>query len=265
MSRLTLSSGLHVHVEKQGTGLPVICVPGWAYTTKVFANNLSVIGQQYLAISYDPRSHGSSSRTEEGNDYGQHGRDLADIIRALGLDEFVLLGWSLGVYDIYSYLDQFGFEGVRAVISVDQSPKIIKQSDTDWGEGSIEEIEGLIQLVNADYLNFFSEYMTSGFMEVPDPGVVSSFTNYAVSLTPAQAAGLLRDAADRDYCDLAMQVSERVPVLQMLRKDWSEAALNWIKKFQPKAETCVLGNHLMLYEYPKEFNTTVLNFLNNKL
>ena len=39
--------------------------------------------------------------------------------------------------------------------------------------------------------------------------------------------------------------------MQILRKDWADAAKRWIGINQPRARVAVLGDHLMLVEYAK--------------
>lgn len=261
-STVTLPSGLRLHYQSWGEGVPLLCLPGWAYSTEIFARNLPALAQQYQVICIDPRSHGRSDVTAKGNDYGQHGKDLQAFINALNLKEFALLGWSLGVYDIYAYIDQFGLEGVKAVVAVDESPRIVRQSDQDWGEGPKEEIDGLIELVRSDaYLGFFRDYMASGFVKPPEDELLDRFTKIASSLTPEVAAGLLEDAAGRDYTGVAIKTAQNVPVLNIVREDWSEAAQRWISEHQPGTDTRILGNHLMLYEFADNFNSYVLSFL----
>lgn len=259
---ITLTSGVKLNYEISGSGVALLCVPGWAYSTEVFARNLPELSKHYQVYSIDPRSHGQSDVCNDGNNYEQHGRDLKEFIQGLQLKEFILLGWSLGVYSIYSYLQQFGFEGVKALIAVDESPRIIKASDNDWGEGSAEEISGLIEVVRSDsYLDFFRDYMAEGFVQQPDDELLDRFTQLASSLTPEVAADLLQDATQHDFVDIATNVALQVPVLNILREDWATEARSWIEKHQPTAETKVLGRHLMLYELADEFNSCVLNFL----
>ena len=57
-----------------------------------------------------------------------------------------MVGWSLGVFDVLSYVESFGFDRISALVLVDESPTIIKTADDDWSEGSAEEIDGLIAL-----------------------------------------------------------------------------------------------------------------------
>ncbi len=254
-----------LYVEQRGAGPALILIPGWAYTTEVFRHNAEAFGGSHRVISYDPRGHGRSRSTDEGHGYLQHGRDLHALITALELPEVVLAGWSLGVYDALAYLREFGFGKVRAFISIDESPRIIRESESDWGEGSAAEVAGLIEMVSGEgYLPFFRQYMAEGFVEPPPQALLDQFAGYAAALKPEQAAALLRDAATHDFREFSVEVASKLPFLQVLREEWSEPAVNWIRKHQPEAEICVLGNHLMLMEYAGELNRRILDFLQSR-
>ena len=259
-------NGTGLYVEQRGAGPAVILIPGWAYTTEVFRHNAQALAGSYRVISYDPRSHGRSQPTGKGHDYIQHGRDLHSLIAALELREVVLAGWSLGAYDALAYLREFEFDKVRAFIALDESPRIVKDSEADWGEGSAAEVAGLIETVSGDgYLPFFREYMAGGFVEPAPETLLDRFTEYAATLKPEHAAALLRDAATHDFREFSAEVDSKLPVLQVVREDWSTQAVKWIRENQPRAELFVLGNHLMLMEYPAELNRRILDFLQSRV
>ena len=262
MSGFTEVEACKLYYQTAGSGDAVVFIPGWAYTTDLFEKNLPVISKEFKVVAYDPRSHGRSQVSEQGNNYLQYGRDLNKLIKSIELENVILLGWSLGVTTAYSYFEQFGMDNVQAFISVDETPTIIKRNDDDWGEGTQEEVQGLIDHVKSGvYLEFFREYMAEGFDGEAPEELLDRFTKHAESLSPEMAASLLEDAARRDYSEIAITVAEKMPVLQILRKDWSENAINWISQNQPSAQTEVLGGHLMVYEYADEFNKIVLEFI----
>ncbi len=260
-NEIVLKSGLRLYFEDVGEGLPIVCIPGWCYSTAVFERNFPELGRQYRAISFDPRSHGRSQVTDEGNDYTQHGRDLREFLEAMQLTDCVLLGWSLGVYAIYSYVEQFGISGIRAVIAVDESPKIIKQHADDWGEGAADEVKAVVDMARADFREFFRGYMAEGFVNHPGDALLDRFTQVATAASSSVAAALLANAAQMDFCQTASKLAVRVPVLNIVRQDWSSQAQQWIAANQPTATTKVLGKHLMFYEFSKEFNACVRDFL----
>ena len=76
----------------------------------------------------------------DGNDYLTHGRDVAGLIDALGLKDIVLIGWSTGNFDTWSYVQQFGKDKLRGVVTIDMSPLPLSPDPKWWTEGTIEEL-----------------------------------------------------------------------------------------------------------------------------
>ena len=126
--RLDLPGGLTLSYVEYGAGKPVIFIPGWTYTVKVFARNLPVFAEHYRVLAYDPRSHGDSSVTPDGNNYDRHGDDLNGFINRLGIEDCLLVGWSMGVSTAYSYFEKFGTDNVRGFISIDEPPRSGKRT-----------------------------------------------------------------------------------------------------------------------------------------
>ena len=260
-----LGDGTRLNVLEAGNGEPLVLIPGWVCSTDVFARNIPALSKRYRVIAYDPRSQGRSDQVAVGNDYGRRGEDLAELLDALGLERAALLGWSLGVFDVLSYLDRFGLDRITSLVLVDESPTIIKTADDDWGEGTAEEVAGLVATVNSPaYLPFFREYMAAGFEGEAPEELLDRMTDSAGTLPADRAAALLEDATRHDFRAISRVAAKRAPVLQILRKDWSETALRWIRENQAAARAEVLGGHLMLHEYPEAFNKTVLSFLSGE-
>ena len=262
-SYLSLSDQTLIRYQSFGKGQTIVLVPGWCCPSDIFAKNLGAfVAANYRVLTFDPRGHGYSDISENGNNYIQHGEDLGEILTQLNIERPILLGWTLGLHTIYAYLKEFGLNDVKAVIAVDQCPNIIKSSDDDWGEGNGLEIEGLFDLIESEqFLHFYRDYIEGGFIDSPDLEMVEKFTAYAARMTPQMAASLIRSSADTDYSDIARQAAEKLPFLTIVREDWADEAQAWVKANQAKSTFHVLGAHLMLYEYPYQFNTLVLDFL----
>lgn len=96
----------------------------------------------------------------DGNDYLTHGRDVAGLINALGLEDIVLIGWSTGNLDTWSYVQQFGKDKVRGVVTIDMSPLPLSPNPKWWTEGTIEELSQVTTQVltsSQGCREFFSE------------------------------------------------------------------------------------------------------------
>ena len=259
-----LSDGLTIHYVSLGEGRALVFVPGWTVTTDAFEKNLGPLSRRFRVIACDPRSHGRSSVVQSGNHYMRHGRDLAAFIGALGLKGVVLLGWSAGALTCYSYFQQFGCDNISAFVNIDQSPKPLQDSASDWGIGQRRQLRRLIAAITAP-----DQSAMVRLFAMSVHGADEAFVDHAVASslnTPAHiAALLLADSTLCDYRDTAREVAAQLPVLHFVGEKDSAAAGRWIEANTPDAEVRVLGGHMMFREHPEEFNRELLRFLETRL
>ena len=259
---LVLGNGLDIHYEDRGEGDTIIFIPGLTCTTEFFVHNLEEIAAHYRVISYDPRSQGESSKTETGNNFIQRGRDLAEFVDALGLDDFTIAGWSLGSFDSYAYLQEHGFDRVNAFINIDMPPKVIPTSNDDWAHPSLEVVRGMyLSILDSEQPYFFETYahymLTRGATQEEIDWIVSESKKTPLHI----AAQIVADANLCDFSELAINLARAKPVMHYIKQDWSSPALAWLEKNTPSVKTRVMGGHMMFYEEPGEFNNSLLDFL----
>jgi non-heme chloroperoxidase len=63
----------------------------------------------------------------------RHGRDIGELLQHLGLNDATLVGASMGGNAVWAYIDQFGSDRVRAIVIVDQTPKMLNSLDWPYG------------------------------------------------------------------------------------------------------------------------------------
>ena len=68
-----------------------------------------------------------------GQRLARHGKDLHELLDALGLEEAFLVGGSMGASSIWAYLDLFGYACCLGMVSVDQTPKMLNRDGWDNG------------------------------------------------------------------------------------------------------------------------------------
>ena len=263
---IRVSPDLELFYVDQGTGTPMIFIPGWCSTTEVFEKyQIPHFSENYRTISYDPRSHGRSSKTLENNHYIQRGKDLGAFMDALDLKDFILVGHSAGCLDIYAYVREFGTNNLKSIIFIDYMPKPIAADKGDWAEFSdamevgefvnatIQDFRGLMtafasSLMNRDLTEDELKWLMDQWLKTP---------TYAAALT-------LVDAAFSDYTAEAQKINGKIPVLNLVSdwyEGWAESAQAWLTRNAPNSEVYVLGKHLMFLESPEEFNEAVDSFL----
>ncbi len=84
----------------------------------------------------------------------RHGADIHDLLTGLELEDVTLVGQSMGGNAIWALLQQFGTGGIRDVVIVDQTPKMLNTADWPYGFYDYDA-------TNAD------TYFATG---IPDPG-----------------------------------------------------------------------------------------------
>lgn len=137
MAEFTTDDGVRLHYTDQGEGSPVVLTAGFraAATSWLFQTGY-LLERGFRVIAFDRRGHGLSESADHGARMARHGKDLAELLAVIGLDRaggVSLVGGSMGGSTIWSYLDLFGADGLRAVITVDQTPKM--SNEDGWKHG----------------------------------------------------------------------------------------------------------------------------------
>ena len=124
--------GKNLRLEN-GQGRPIVFVHGVWMSGRYFHRQLPELGKNHHAIALDLRGHGGSTHTPDGRTMATYVEDLRAFLKAKGLTDVVLAGWSMGCMVVWDYFKQFGDENVAAAIFVDQSPSDFKWPDWDLG------------------------------------------------------------------------------------------------------------------------------------
>ena len=97
----------------------ILFVPGFTMPAWIWENQIAHFSVEYHVVAMDLRSQGDSPKTEEGHYPASQARDIKAVIDQLHLAPVVLVGWSMAVTEIVSYVDQFGTSGVSGIVLVD--------------------------------------------------------------------------------------------------------------------------------------------------
>ena len=226
---------------------------------------LQYFSKKYRAIAIDPRGQGLSTKTADGNNYVVHGKDLAAFINALGLEKVILVGWSTGNLDTWSYIEQFGTEKLKAAVTIDMSPLPLHPDPKWWTEGTIEELSEVASriLITPDGCReFFKDYAVETMIQHEMTEQELSKILDMSAKTPYWICGaLFASAIFSNYYDTAKAVAKNLPSLMFIAEHWADVAKPFYEENFPGTETFVMGGHLMFYEYPEKWNGVFEAFL----
>lgn len=153
------STDIELYYEDHGSGQAVILIHGYPLSGASWEKQVPVLlSAGYRVITYDRRGFGKSSQPTEGYNYDTFAQDLHELVTQLELNDFILVGFSMGGGEIARYFGNYGSSGVnKAVIIGGVPPFLIKTDDNPEGvDGSV--FEGIKKAVAADRYAFFTEF-----------------------------------------------------------------------------------------------------------
>jgi len=153
------SGNIELYYEDHGSGKPVVLIHGYPLSGASWEKQAPVLlSAGYRVITYDRRGFGKSSQPVEGYNYDTFAEDLHKLISQLKLQDFTLVGFSMGGGEVARYFGKYGSKGAsKAVIIAGVPPFLLKTNDNPEGVDSAV-FEGIQKAAAADRYAFFTEF-----------------------------------------------------------------------------------------------------------
>lgn len=271
MPTITTNDGASIFFEDQGTGRPLVMLPGWTCTHNFFKKNIPELAKSCRVIAIDPRAHGESEKVLWGHRISRYAKDVKDLIEALGLEKVTLLGWSMGASIVWSYIDLFGNEHLAGQVNVDQSPRQYYNETWRWGQPGCYDAEALaILTVRLEYdpkssaRGLVPACLGDVYQATPDE--VEFLACEIDKCPPPVRAEIMTDHTHLDWRDLLPKI--KLPTLVTVGRQskvfpWQGSA--YVGEHIPGAKTVFFeqSGHMPFYEEPQKFNQVVADFVNS--
>ncbi len=89
-------NGVQLHYVEGGSGMPLICLPGWPQTWYSYHPIAVQLSKTYRVIIIDIRGMGSSEKPATGYDKKTMAADIFELIQQLGFTKIHLMGHDIG-------------------------------------------------------------------------------------------------------------------------------------------------------------------------
>jgi microsomal epoxide hydrolase len=222
---------------------------------RIWERQLASLSRRYRVLALDPRNHGDSGRTTEGNFPERRATDVKELIAHAGAAPAVLAGWSLGVREALTYVRLFGTSTLRGLILVDG------QVWTPPSESS--------RHANATFIHDFQTrraavtpaFVKRMFATPQDEAYLAALTREALAVPTSAAVSMLTDLyLENDMRDVVASID--VPVLAVMRAGHALQATT-VKALLPSAETEIFerAGHALFVDEADRFNRRVEAFL----
>lgn len=270
----TTSDGVKLHYLKRGSGPPLVMLPGWTQPAAGFAGQIEHLSAAYRCLALDYRGHGQSERPTHGYRVSRLAKDCLDLLNHLEIEDAVLLGHSAGCTVIWSFIDLFVQDRIRALVLCDQMIAGIKRPE--WSEeecrsygaasGGDEALALAAAIAGMDgeqlLRGFLAGMFTPGFSEA----VIARTIEGTLRVPRSAAAKLLLSVMQSDFRDVLPLI--RRPTLCVGGKEshLGPAVMPWIASRIAGAKVVMMDSrHFVHLEQPSQFNTAVRTFLEENL
>lgn len=267
--RLRSTDGVALHVVAAGPpdAPAIVLVHGWSQHHLSWSKQLSSdLAQSYRMIAPDLRGHGASDKPDDPSAYDHSApwaADMAAIIDQLGLDQPILLGWSMGGFVLFDYLRHHRdgaigglvLVGARVRIGAKADPAMLAQRKADvqalgaYSEDQAEQLKAIIAFLKA---------CAAGPLSKTDLALMTGFN----MLVPPHIRRACRERSEDWRADLG-QLTKPALILQgraerVCPKPFFEETAAAI----PHAQTLIYpaSGHLPFWEEPERFNADLAQF-----
>ena len=262
--RFATSDGVRLHLIEAGPAgaQTIVFVPGWTMPAWIFQAQIEAFARRYHVIAMDPRGQGDSEVPASGYDYRRRGADIGDLIASLssqrrGGRPVVLVGWSLGVLDVLSYVQQAGDAQVAGLVLIDNSvgeepAPVPSRAPARRGPRLPRE-------------ETMRRFVVSMFRNSPGEAYLERLTEAALRTPPEAAAALSNYAVPRSYWREAIY-SVRKPILYVVRPRFAGQAGNLVAH-DPMAEASVFetAGHALFVDEAARFNALMDSFIRRRV
>jgi non-heme chloroperoxidase len=153
------SGNIDLYYEDHGSGKPVVLIHGYPLSGASWEKQIAVLlAAGHRVIAYDRRGFGKSSQPTTGYNYDIFAEDLHKLVTQLALQDFALVGFSMGGGEVARYLGKYGSKGVSKAVFISAVPPfLLKTPDNPEGvDGSV--FDGIQKAIAADRYAFFTEF-----------------------------------------------------------------------------------------------------------
>lgn len=109
-------NGIDMFYQKEGKGIPLVCLPGLASTHEVWGAMAPGLRSAYQLIRFDPRGIGRTTSPKEPYSIEQMAADVIGLMDALEIDSAVLMGHSMGTAVALSMASQYPARVLKLVL-----------------------------------------------------------------------------------------------------------------------------------------------------
>ena len=170
MPAITAKDGTEIYYKDWGEGQPIVFSHGWPLNADAFEDQMIFLAARgYRCIAHDRRGHGRSGQPWNGNNMDTYADDLAELVKALDVQNAIHVGHSTGGGEVARYIGHHGTKRVSKAVLIGATPPLMLKTPANPGGLPIEVFDQQRAAVLADRSQFFKD-LSAPFYGANRPG-----------------------------------------------------------------------------------------------
>lgn len=235
----------------------IVFVPGWSMPAWIWQKQVEFFSHNYHVVAIDPRCQGKSSQVSDGLYPAAMARDIKAVIDQLHLAPVVLVGWSMAVKEVLSFVAQFGTKDVAGLVLVDNNAGGFSQGET-------ESDLGILQGVLEDHEKAVSFFVRNVQFKRPQPEDYLQRVIHAALVVPTNSAvALLVGAYTADLRSVLAKIDK--PTLVCAAQSPYMGLVQDMQKQIPGSQLEIFegAGHALFVDDADQFNATLDKFISS--
>ncbi len=185
MGRIEVENEKGVYFEDYaGAGRPVVLVHGWGMSARTWDYNLPALrGAGHRVLAIDHRGCGHSDKDFEDVSISAIAADAVALIRERGVDQPVIVGWSLGAAVSVEVAEQLGAGAAGLVLIGSPSPRYTQAEGWEIG-GTPEAMAETAVALRTNRAGFLHDLTVGVFKNDPGPAVIEWMWSIFMQTSP---------------------------------------------------------------------------------
>jgi microsomal epoxide hydrolase len=251
------SDRVTLHYKKAGeASRTLVFVPGWLMPGDVFRHQMTALSDHYRVVVLDPRGQGKSQVKVRDMSAQRRADDVRELVRHLKLQDYVLVGWSLGVMEILETITRHPMPGLKGLVLIDNSIGMgPPPPQMQPGRRPARPVKP------EAFRHYVGEFSKAIFKRPPEDGLIDIVQRSATQLAPSVAWRLLDKPHHRDYYKQAV-LATSVPLWYAITPRYRVQA-DELMQLRPEASVTVFedAGHALFVDSAGAFNAALLDFL----
>ncbi len=252
---------IKIHYLEAGSGdRTLVFIPGWTMIAEVWKEQIPYFSSRgFRVLALDPRSHGSTTKTDTGNTCEQQAADLHEFLKILKIEHSYLVGWGTGATVLLEYISSPQTLRPEKMVFVDCTPAVLKSGDYP-GVMSMQQARKLLLGFQDERIKAAEGFVRSLFKANQQELLIADLTRGSLKTPIGAAFSLFFDQFTGDRTPALKRLA--VPNLFITTPE-NQAVGEYLKSNTPYSSLVIIedAGSAVFLEKPQAFNQALESFL----